>query len=132
MSDETSHNVEQGVGAVLAAGSGAAFGSLLADLPTSPLAHEQFDTLWAGANVRIERIVSTGQASTPGFWYDQSQAEWVLLVQGSASIQFEDEAETRTLVAGDYVYIAPHRRHRVCATQTDPATVWLAIHVAPD
>jgi cupin 2 domain-containing protein len=114
------------------AGAGIGFGNLLAQLPVSPLPDERFDTLWAHSNVRIERIVSTGQSSALGFWYDQPQMEWVLLVQGSATIQFEDEAATRMLRAGDYVYIAPHRRHRVCATQTDPATVWLAIHVTSD
>ena len=78
--------------------------------------------------VRIERIVSLGQASPPGFWYDQAQGEWVLLLSGAALLRFADEAEPRRLRPGDILDIAPNRRHRV--EWTDPAqpTVWLAVH----
>jgi cupin 2 domain-containing protein len=79
--------------------------------------------------VRVERIVSTGQASPPGFWYDQAWAEWVLVVSGEALLQFEDESEPRRLTAGDYLHIAPHRRHRVAWTDPNQPTIWLAIHV---
>ena len=44
-------------------------GNLLGGLPPRQ-AEEQVDRLIDGATVRIERIVSTGQASPPGFWYD--------------------------------------------------------------
>lgn len=90
---------------------------------------EIFQTLLTHANVRIERIISTGQLSPTGFWYEQSQAEWVLVVQGSASIRFEDELNCRDLKTGDYLYIAPRRRHRVEMTQADPPTIWLAVHI---
>jgi len=73
--------------------------------------------------------VSTGQSSLPGLWYDQGWAEWVLVVAGSAAVQFEDEAEARSLSQGDYLYIAPNRRHRVTWTAPDLPTVWLAVHV---
>jgi cupin 2 domain-containing protein len=52
-------------------------GSLFADIPET-LAAEQLTTLLAKPNLRIERIVSRGHASPPGFWYDQPQAEWVI------------------------------------------------------
>lgn len=107
-------------------------GSLFEQLPAKPWPDELFETLWANPMLRIERIVSTGQRSAPGFWYDQPQAEWVLLVQGMAILQFQDETQPRTLKAGDYVYIAPHRRHRIEMTQVTPATVWLAIHIEPE
>jgi cupin 2 domain-containing protein len=78
--------------------------------------------------LRIEKIVSTGQASPDGFWYDQPQAEWVVLLRGRARLRFEDEVEARSLVSGDVVDITPHRRHRVEWTAADEPTVWLAVH----
>ena len=87
---------------------------------------EQISELLSRPGLRIERIVSQGQASPPGFWYDQAQAEWVLLLAGEATLAFEDEAAPRLLKAGDYVDIAPHRRHRVEATAA--RTLWLAVH----
>ena len=86
------------------------------------------DQLVTDGSVRVERIVSTGQASPPGFWYDQELAEWVVLLAGAAELQFEDETVPRRLGPGDWVNIAAHRRHRV--NWTDPAqpSVWLAIH----
>jgi len=101
-------------------------GNLLASLPRR-LDAEQIVTLVANENLRIERIVSTGQASPPGFWYDQPWAEWVLVLAGSAGLLFEDEAEPRVPRAGDYLPIPAHRRHRVAWTDTEP-TVWLAVH----
>jgi cupin 2 domain-containing protein len=79
-------------------------------------------------NLRIERIVSTGQASAPGFWFDQDWAEWVLLLAGSAGLLFEGEAEPQVLRPGDHLLIAAHRRHRVAWTDTKRPTVWLAVH----
>jgi cupin 2 domain-containing protein len=98
--------------------------NLLAPLPD---AAERVDTLLTRPGLRIERIVSRGEASPPGFWYDQPKAEWVLVLAGAARLRFADETEARILGPGDWVDIAPHRRHRV--DWTDPAvpTVWLAI-----
>lgn len=81
----------------------------------------------AGA-VRIERIVSFGQASPPGFWYEQRQAEWVVVLEGAAGLLIEGEAAPRRLGAGDHVDIPAGCRHRV--EWTDPAgpTIWLAVH----
>jgi len=102
--------------------------NLFADLPVRPAADEEVRTLHETENVRIERIVSTGQASPPGFWYDQERDEWVVLLAGSAGLRFADEPEARRLEPGDWVNIPARRRHRV--EWTDPAapTVWLAIH----
>ena len=102
-------------------------GNLFASLPAGREG-EQTTELVANANLRIERIVSTGQASPPGFWYDQDWAEWVLLLAGSAGLLFEDEAEPRVLQPGDYLLIPAHRRHRVAWTDTEHPTVWLAVH----
>lgn len=102
-------------------------GNLLAALPER-LDAEQMVTLLAGDNLRIERIVSTGQASPPGFWYDQDWAEWVLVLAGSAGVLFEGETELRVLEPGDYLLVPAHRRHRVAWTDAQRPTVWLAVH----
>jgi len=78
--------------------------------------------------VRIERIVSSGQASAPGFWYDQPHGEWVLLLRGEARLAFDDGTESVLLQPGEFVDIAPHRRHRVEWTHPVEPTVWLAVH----
>jgi cupin 2 domain-containing protein len=100
--------------------------NLLRDLPDARAA-EVTEALVARPGLRIERITSFGQASPPGFWYDQDEAEWVLLLVGAARLRFEDEPEARRLGPGDRAEIAAHRRHRV--EWTDPAqpTVWLAV-----
>jgi len=104
--------------------------NLLRELPDATLG-EIVDAVVARPGVRIERIVSQGQVSPADFWYDQAEAEWVLLLSGAARLRFADEAEPRRLEAGDWLDIAPHRRHRV--EWTDPAqpTVWLAVFSVP-
>ncbi|MGB0126795.1 MAG: cupin [Rhodocyclaceae bacterium] len=101
--------------------------NLLRDLPQRG-ADEHFSDLLVRPGIRIERIVSRGQASPPGFWYDQPGGEWVLVLAGRAGLRFEDEAEARSLGPGDWVDILPHRRHRVEWTDPDEPTVWLAVH----
>ena len=107
-------------------------GNLFADLPMAPEAAERLETLLARPGLRIERIVSSGHASPPGFWYEQADAEWVLLMSGEARLRFEDEAEARLLRAGDWLQIDPRRRHRVESTAENMPTVWLAVHYARD
>jgi cupin 2 domain-containing protein len=100
--------------------------NLLHDLPDAH-AGEVADTLIAAPGLRVERIVSHGQTSPPDFWYDQPQAEWVLLLQGAARLRFADGPHEQVLGPGDWLHIAAHRRHRV--EWTDPArpTIWLAV-----
>jgi cupin 2 domain-containing protein len=93
--------------------------NLLFPLPDAR-ASEQLASLLTRPNLRIERIVSLGQASPPGFWYDQAEGECVLLLAGAAKLRFADEPEVRLLGPGDWLDIAPHRRHRV--DWTDPLT----------
>ena len=78
--------------------------------------------------VRIERIVSTGQASPPGFWYDEDWDEWVVVLSGAAGLLVEGEDGPRTLRAGDHVHLPAHCRHRVEWTDAAEPTVWLAVH----
>jgi cupin 2 domain-containing protein len=105
------------------------FGSLLAMIPKK-LKEEHFTELVSTEHVRIERIVSRGQACGPDDWYDEQEAEWVLVVSGAARLVFEDEAESRALAPGDHVFIPPRKRHRVDWTSPDEPTVWLAVHFA--
>lgn len=100
--------------------------NLLRDLPDAR-ANEVIETILAASGARIERIVSHGQASPQGYWYDQPEAEWVLLLAGAARLRFADEPESRLLGPGDCVHITAHRRHRVDWTDPDRPTVWLAV-----
>jgi cupin 2 domain-containing protein len=110
-----------------ASGKAVLVGNLYADV-AERLDEEEFVELLVAANVRIERIVSTGQAGTPGHWLDQDWAEWVLLLRGSAGILFEGEDGPRVLGPSDYLRIPAHARHRVEWTAPDQATIWLAVH----
>ncbi len=90
---------------------------------------EIFEPLCQADNLLIERIVSFGQVTAAGEWYDQTRHEWVVLLQGKATLLFDHEnGEIMDLEAGSYVHIAPHRLHRVIYTSTEPACIWLAIH----
>jgi hypothetical protein len=100
--------------------------NLLRDLPDASAA-EISEALASRPGLRIERIVSLGQASPPGFWYDQHETEWVVLLAGAARLRFADEPQLRDLGAGDWVEIAAHRRHRVEWTDPGRPTVWLAV-----
>ncbi len=92
-------------------------------------ADEQVDDLSEGhSRLRIERIVSTGQASAPDFWYDQASDEFVVLLAGAARLRFQAGDISLDLKPGDWIEIPAHRRHRVEWTQADPPTVWLAVH----
>lgn len=91
-------------------------------------ADEQFSELLARPGLKIERIVSTGQCSPPGFWYDPSDGEWVVLLQGAAELRLAGEAAARRLAPGDYIDLPPGCRHRVDWTDPAQTTVWLAVH----
>lgn len=106
--------------------------NLFADLPARSLPEEAFHLLLERRGLRIARIVSTGQASPPGFWYDQAEEEWVVLLSGTAALRFADEAAPRQLRPGDWLYIPAHRRHRVEATDARVPTVWLAVYFDTD
>jgi cupin 2 domain-containing protein len=102
-------------------------GNVFDDIPAH-LPDELFTALVTAPNLRIERIVSRGHKSAPGAWYDQPDAEWAIVLSGSAVLAFEGEAEPRRLRRGDHLHIPAHARHRV--EWTDPAepTVWIAVH----
>ncbi len=101
--------------------------NLFADL-SETLPDELLETLVHADHVRIERIVSHGHVSPEGFWYDQAQHEWVVVLRGAARLRFDDDAGVLEMRPGDFVNIAARRRHRVEWTSPGEPTVWLAVH----
>jgi cupin 2 domain-containing protein len=99
--------------------------NLFSDIPAR-LPEELFTTLIDAAEVRIERIVSHGHASPAGFWYDQAQHEWFVVLKGAARLRFE--SSVIELNAGDSVNVPAHTKHRVEWTTPDEPTIWLAVH----
>ncbi|NLW91162.1 MAG: cupin domain-containing protein [Syntrophomonadaceae bacterium] len=88
---------------------------------------EVFETLLLRADLKIERIVSWGQVSPEGFWYDQEKHEWVVLLQGKAELRWED-GRRQHLTAGDCLLLRAHEKHRVEYTSEQPHCIWLAVH----
>jgi cupin 2 domain-containing protein len=101
--------------------------NLFHDLPDGT-PDETLDVLFDDQKVRIERIVSTGQATPEGEWFDQDRDEWVVLLRGAAGLLFQGEDTVHRLEPGAYLHIPAHARHRVEWTSTDEPTVWLAVH----
>jgi len=111
-------------------GGGCTSGDLFFGLPAAPMdqgAEEQVLALVARPGVRVERIVSTGQASPPGYWYDQAEDEFVVLLAGEALLTIEGRPEPLRLTPGTWVDLPARCRHRIEWTQADPPTVWLAV-----
>ena len=104
--------------------------NLLTPLPCAHHA-EISEAMVTGRGLRLERIVSLGQVSPEGAWYDQDEAEWVMVRTGGARLAIAGEVEERTLGPGDAVFLPAHSRHRVVWTDPDRPTVWLALFVDP-
>jgi len=100
--------------------------NLFEEIPAE-LPEELFNEIAGGDNFRLERIVSRGQATPSGQWYDQDEDEWVILLQGRAVLSFKDGQRVE-MRPGDHLTIPAHRLHRVEMTAPDQATVWLALH----
>ncbi len=98
--------------------------NIFADLPSN-LPDELFTTLLDAGTVRIERIVSHGHASPAGFWYDQGEHEWVIVLKGAARLRFEDGIVE--MKPGDFIDIPAHKKHRVEWTTPEEPTIWLAV-----
>ncbi|MCK5323304.1 MAG: cupin domain-containing protein [Desulfobulbaceae bacterium] len=101
--------------------------NLFQDIP-GHLPKELVEVISESNNVRIERIVSKGHSSPDGFWYDQEENEFVVLLKGRAKLLFEGEQKVVIMKPGDYVEIKAHVKHRVDWTDPEEETVWLAIH----
>ena len=101
--------------------------NLFTNIPTD-LPNELVETLTENKHVRIEQIVSTGHASPAGFWYEQKEHEWVVVLKGEAKLLIKGDDEPIHMKTGDFVNIPAHRKHRVEWTSPDEPTVWLAVH----
>ncbi len=86
---------------------------------------EVIETILKNSNVKIKRIISTGQNSIENFWYNQKENEFILLLQGEAGIEFEDD--NIELKKGDYCLIPKYKKHRVSYTKSNEITIWLCI-----
>lgn len=99
--------------------------NLYDDIPAA-LPQEVYTELLKSGSVRIERILSLGQASPESGWYDQDEHEWVLVLQGEGELTFEN-GDCIRLAAGDCLNIPAHSRHRVSWTDPTQVTIWLAV-----
>jgi cupin 2 domain-containing protein len=104
-------------------------GSLFAGLPAQALPDERLEDLHRSAGLRIERIISTGQATPPGQWLKQASDEWVVLLKGAAGLLIEGDSAPRVLSPGDWIFLPAQCRHRVEWTAPGEPSVWLAVHV---
>ena len=103
------------------------FGNLYSNLPDS-VDEEFFDPIIISESCKIERIISKGHRSPDNAWYDQDKNEWVMVLKGSAELEFENDNKILKMIPGDHVNIPAHCRHRVEWTDPNAETIWLAIH----
>ena len=99
--------------------------NIFADIPAG-VDGETFVTLFSHANAKIERVISHSHSSPAGFWYDQADDEWVIVLSGSATLEFA-AGELIEMNTGDYLTIPCHVKHRVARTSEE--TIWLAVHI---
>lgn len=104
-------------------------GDLLSAAPVGQR-DELVELLYRHGATRIERIVSRGHSSSPGFWYDQPHDEWVAVLMGEGRVGYQDGTE-RSLRPGQWLLIPSHTKHRVAGTDPDHDTIWLAVHLPP-
>ena len=102
--------------------------NIFADIPEK-LPEELLECLFKQENIIIERITSKGHVTPVSQWYDQSGDEWVILLQGQATLLFEKNQQLVSLNPGDYLLIPAHTRHRVEWTLPDLNTIWLVVHL---
>ena len=86
---------------------------------------EEVRNLLECEEVRLEHIISQGEGSPEGFWYEQEQDEWVLLLAGTATLEFSED-RALLLRAGDALTLPAGMKHRVAACSPDAR--WLALH----
>ena len=101
--------------------------NLFSNVPES-FPEEIFETFIENENFKLERILSYGQSTPAGDWYDQEKDEWVVLLRGKAGLRFESEEKVIEMAEGDHILIPAHKKHRVEWTDDHQKTVWLALH----
>ncbi|MFA7401465.1 MAG: cupin domain-containing protein [Bacteroidales bacterium] len=85
---------------------------------------EAFQDILKHKHFSIERIVSYGQSSED--WYDQDSNEWLILLQGRATILYDNNTSIQ-LKKGDTLFIPAHHKHKVSYTSKRPPCVWLTV-----
>ncbi|MFN2268600.1 MAG: cupin domain-containing protein, partial [Desulfonatronovibrio sp.] len=103
------------------------YGNIYENLPRADY-QEHFEDIHKSKVVRIERIISLGQATPEGEWYDQDWDEWVVLLKGQAGILIYGQEKVKELSPGDYIFLSSGLKHRVEWTSVNEPCVWLAIH----
>ena len=96
------------------------------ELPDRLPLEELFTKLIDNDRILIERVVSTGQVTPEGEWYDQERDEWLIVLQGEGELGYEDGSQIK-LTTGDYLFIPAHQKHRVEHTSVEPPCIWLTI-----
>ncbi len=99
----------------------------LFQLPDELPDEELVELLLSQPRLFVERLISAGQVTPQGVWYDQTQDELVVLLQGEAELAW-DNGRRMELKAGDWLFIPAREKHRVEHTSSDPPAIWLAIH----
>ena len=89
---------------------------------------EVFDTILSSNRCEIQRIISKGHKTPSDYWYDQERNEWVMVLKGAAKLNFKNHNKTIEMIAGDYLLIPAHCKHRVEWTDPEVETIWLAVH----
>lgn len=88
---------------------------------------ELVEPLIPDRGIAIERIVSTGQRSPDGFWYEQERDEWLALLQRRAKLTWKS-GKSLQMEQGDWILIPAEEQHRVEWTSQDPPCIWLAVY----
>ena len=109
----------------MASNSPVTVGNLFSNIPIITM-DELFEDVIVTDFTRIQRIISRGQSSPEGFWYDQPENELVVIIQGKGVLEFEN-GDRMDMEVGDFAAIPAHRKHRVAWTDPDTETIWLAI-----
>lgn len=101
--------------------------NIFSDLPDNT-DEENVERLLSASDLTLQRIISRGQHTPDGQWYDQHENEWVILIKGAATLLIEEGHQLINMQAGDYVYLPAHCRHRVEWTDPEQHSIWLAVH----
>jgi len=101
--------------------------NLFSHLPAAK-SKEVFTNLLKAKGIKIERIVSNGQRMPKDEWLCENSAEWAMVVQGAARLEFKGKKKMVNLKRGDYIFIPSKTYHRVDWTSKREKTVWLAVH----
>ena len=93
-------------------------------LPNQLPAEEVTQPIFTAPGIRMERILSNGQVSPEGFWYDQPENEWVAVLTGEGEVAYPDGHRVM-LKQGDTLLIPAHQKHRV--SYTSAPCIWLCV-----